>query len=155
MCRRHLGQFCHLSSACWGLGVTAPPPGVLPDFSCFHQLSTGSLAGPSGVCGSAECRGAAVGHRASSCVCPVPRTGLGHSPIVSPLCTPPASQPASLCSAIFKTPKENSHLCLLETWRVPRSQELCSFSNLPELALDIKPNKQTERGLLCKKVPPN
>lgn len=77
------------------------------------------------------------------------------APSCHPLCTPPGSQPASLCSAIFKTPKGNSHLCLLETWRVPRSQELCSFSNLPELASDIKPNKQTERGFLCKKVPPN
>lgn len=78
---------------------------------------------------------------------------------VTPLRTLPASQPASLCSAIFKTPKENSHLRLLETWRVPpaicSSQKPCSFSNQPELALDIKPNKQTEKGLLCKKVPPN
>lgn len=78
---------------------------------------------------------------------------------ITPLRTAPGSQPASLCSAIFKTPKENSHLRLLETWRVPpaicSSQEPCSFSNPPELALDIKPNKQTERGLLCKKVPPN
>lgn len=78
---------------------------------------------------------------------------------VTPLRTLPASQPASLCSAIFKTPKENSHLRLLETWRVPpaicSSPKPCSFSNQPELALDIKPNKQTEKGLLCKKVPPN
>lgn len=52
-----MGQFCHLPSACWGLGVTAPPPGVLPDFSLFHQLSTGSLAGPGGVCVAQGSRG--------------------------------------------------------------------------------------------------
>lgn len=79
----------------------------------------------------------------------------GHVPLRHPLPAPPGAQPASLCSAIFKTPKESSHLRLLETWRVPpairRSQEPCSFSNPPELASDIKPNKQTERGLLCKK----
>lgn len=86
----------------------------------------------------------------SSGVCPQTRPGTQPRPVHTA-----RIQPSSLCSAIFKTPKENSHLCLLETWRVPRSQELCSFSNLPELASDIKPNKQTERGLLCKKVPPN
>lgn len=79
----------------------------------------------------------------------------GHVLLRHPLPAPPGAQPASLCSAIFKTPKESSHLRLLETWRIPpairRSQEPCSFSNPPELASDIKPNKQTERGLLCKK----
>lgn len=85
----------------------------------------------------------------------VPSTG----PAASPPPSTAASQPCSLCSAIFKTPKENTHLRLLETWRVPPAtrgrQEPCSFSSLPESAPDLNPAEQTERGLLCEKVPPN
>lgn len=93
----------------------------------WHISSSASWGDPGSPRSSPRWKTSAEDLKTSSGGHPLALRGLAcpqHQPrarprCITPLRTAPGSQPASLCSAIFKTPKEYSHLRLLETWRVP------------------------------------